>query len=310
MTLIKASGCSPWMVRVVLTVVFTTTLLLTLVFNGLAGPGLPPFTRSTGNVSDEYSTCITPAGLTFSIWGLIYACLVVINVYVISLLFRHIDDQGAWELGGAITTPYLLVFIINLIFNITWLFLWDAANITGSAIFLLLVLTTNVIAISHSAYSFGKNAGKLYHISKVDFWMGIFVINGHGIYVTWTTLASLLNLTIFFTYQIEVDSEMLCTVMLSVILVGFFGWFIIENTVLKLYANPLITHYMVVIWASFGQYKALSGVNNTRDALIITNISVFSAVLLARLVILAARNWRNSIYGNDLVTLDSANKKN
>ncbi|CAL4128338.1 unnamed protein product [Meganyctiphanes norvegica] len=141
--------------------------------------------------------------------------------------------------------------------------------------------------------------------------MGIFVINGHGFYDTWTTLASLINLTIFFKYQIEVDGETVCIIMLSVILVGFLGWFILENTVLKLYGNPLITHYMVIIWASYGQYLSQYGVSKALDALIITNMSVFSAVLVARVVILAIRNRRNGIYGNgnNLVPLDSSSKQ-
>jgi len=309
MTTLEANGRSGWIVRVVLTVIFCATLVTTLVFNGLAGPGLPPFTRSTGNVSDEFNTCITPAGFTFSIWGLIYACLVAIAIYVVSLLFRRVGDQKAWQLGGAVTSPFLLVLTINLIFNITWLFLWDAADVTGSAVLLVLIALSNATAISMSAVSFGKSASQLYVTSKADFWMGIFVLNGHGFYDTWTTLAALINLTAFFKYQVGVDGETVCIVMLSFVLISFFGWFILENTVLKLYGNPLITHYMVIIWASYGIYEGSGGISNTLDALIITNIAVFSAVLIGRLVILGIRNWRNGIYGNNLILLATDSKE-
>jgi len=288
-------------VRTILTVVFCIVLLGTLVLSGLAGPGITPFTQSTGNVSDKYSTCITPASFTFSIWGLIYACLVVIALYAISLLFRSIDGRRAWQFDGAVSLAYLLVHSINLALTITWLFVWDAENVTGSAILLLLVAITNVTAISIAAYSFGKGASELYQRSKIDFWMGIFVINGHGFYVTWTILAGLINLTMFFIYEIELIGETVCIAMLSAVLIGFFGWFILENTVFQRSANPLITHYMVVIWASCGIYAALDGTSKAIEGLTIANISVFSSVLFARLVILLVRNWRNKIYGNNLV---------
>ncbi|XP_063588639.1 uncharacterized protein LOC134765781 [Penaeus indicus] len=67
--------------RIVVTSLLAVVLVYTLVLNGLAGPGLPPFTQSTGNISDYLFTCVTPAGYTFSIWGVIYFGLVTIVIY-------------------------------------------------------------------------------------------------------------------------------------------------------------------------------------------------------------------------------------
>lgn len=53
-------------------------------FNCLAGP----FYSSTGNVSARYETDITPAGWTFSIWGVIYTWLTLMVIYITSYVFR------------------------------------------------------------------------------------------------------------------------------------------------------------------------------------------------------------------------------
>lgn len=47
-----------------------------------------PFRYSTGNVSGRYETEITPAGWTFSIWGVIYTWLLLMVLYQTTYLFR------------------------------------------------------------------------------------------------------------------------------------------------------------------------------------------------------------------------------
>lgn len=47
-----------------------------------------PFRSSTGNVSARHETDITPAGWTFSIWGVIYTWLSLMVIYITSYVFR------------------------------------------------------------------------------------------------------------------------------------------------------------------------------------------------------------------------------
>lgn len=283
--------------RVATTVFLVATMIYTVIFNAFAGSGKPPFNNPTGNVSDQLFTCITPAGFTFSIWAIIYICLILIVIYAIALLFLKTEQVEAWKLGGAISTSFILVLAINLNLNVGWLFAWDAINVTGSAIILLLVALTNGIAISLALYNFSKDAARLYTQSKFHFWCGILVINGMGIYDTWTTLASFLNLTIFFKYKVELDSNAVCLGMLIFILVAFIGWFILENTVLKVFANPLITHYMVLVWAMVGIYEEQQDlVSEEVTALIIALMAAGSFMLVVRIVLIIYRNNNNAIY--------------
>ncbi|XP_042890055.1 uncharacterized protein LOC122264992 isoform X2 [Penaeus japonicus] len=288
--------------RIVVTSLLAVVLVYTLVFNGLAGPGLPPFTQSTGNISDLLFTCVTPAGYTFSIWGVIYFALVAILIYAISLLFRKVGDDDAWKLGGSVSIPFMIVFIINLNLNVGWLFAWDAVNATGSAILLLLIAITNAIAISLSSVSFGKVASDLYQNSKLDFWAGVCVLNGYDIYDTWTTLAALINLTAFFTYETDVNGNSVCIGVLVFVLVAYSGYFILENTFLAFWGNPCFTHYIVLLWAMIGIHTEQKDKASTEViALIITLIAASAVMLVARLIILVLRNRKNTFYKRSIM---------
>uniref|UniRef100_A0AAV2L8X5 Uncharacterized protein n=1 Tax=Knipowitschia caucasica TaxID=637954 RepID=A0AAV2L8X5_KNICA len=59
-----------------------------MVFSNFALAGRDPFLQSTGNISVDYTTDITPSNWTFAIWGIIYGLMAAVLVYVLSTLFR------------------------------------------------------------------------------------------------------------------------------------------------------------------------------------------------------------------------------
>lgn len=57
-----------------------------------------PFHSSTGNVSARHETDITPAGWTFSIWGVIYTWLTLMVMYITTYVFRgYIFTHMYWS---------------------------------------------------------------------------------------------------------------------------------------------------------------------------------------------------------------------
>ncbi|XP_066981153.1 uncharacterized protein [Macrobrachium rosenbergii] len=266
---VLAGGGGGRTTRIFVTVLLTATLIYTITLNGLAGPGVGPFKQSTGNVSDKFFTCITPAGFTFSIWSIIYISLVLIIIYAITLLFRKVEDEPAWGAGGAISA-FMLTLFVNLNLNVGWLSDKDC---------------------------FARAASSLLTKSKLDFWCGILSINGMGFYVTWTILAALLNLTIFFKYEIELDGNGICLGVLIFLLVVLIAWFILENSLLRMFSNPLVTHYAVVIWAMAGMHSKQKNIASGEVvALIITNMTAAAVMLVARIGFLIYRNRINKLY--------------
>ena len=59
----------------------------TVIVNGLAN-AIPINNKSTGELSDQYPNLFVPAGLTFSIWGLIYVLLAVFIVHQFVIITR------------------------------------------------------------------------------------------------------------------------------------------------------------------------------------------------------------------------------
>jgi len=61
--------------------------------NGLATT-LPLNNKTTGALSDQYPNLFVPAGLTFSIWGLIYILLAIFVVYhLVATIKKDADGQ-------------------------------------------------------------------------------------------------------------------------------------------------------------------------------------------------------------------------
>lgn len=118
-----------------------------------------PFLESTGNISDIFTTEITPSGWTFTIWTIIYIFLALVLAYVLSSICRKyaafpkivkiqlILSSLYLNAGENVHTCMMSVFrnaygyvycspailphgffvawTLNLGLNTGWLFLWD-----------------------------------------------------------------------------------------------------------------------------------------------------------------------------------------
>jgi len=238
------------------------TFILTAAFNGLAGSGagVPDVFYSTvGDISDKYQLFITPAGVTFAIWSLIYLWLAVSLLVLVITLFIKTND-GRLYLNPAIASPAVTATLsVNFILNLAWIFIWDRsyvnANLTILAsITLFLIAITNILVMAFMAKNIGDNVEDFKRGAPL-FWWGIayrVILNGLGIYTTWTVIASLINMTTALVYAGEVDQREACLAALSLLVIFHCTWFVIENFVVDFYARYILTPYLVVIWASNG----------------------------------------------------------
>ena len=69
-------------------------------------------------------------------------------------------------------------------------------------------------------------------------------MNGQGVYVTWTVIASLLNLSHCLRYVADLRMETVSTIALSTLLAHIIVFFILENTILDNYIRFLLTPYL------------------------------------------------------------------
>ncbi|MCU0367501.1 MAG: tryptophan-rich sensory protein [Cyclobacteriaceae bacterium] len=112
-----------------LAVANTLTLMGVLLVNALANI-LPINGMNTGEISALYPSLFTPAGLTFSIWSVIYLLL-------IGFVFVQ------WKIKNKSWFKELSVwFILSSLANISWILVWHNLYVYASVVIMLLILYT------------------------------------------------------------------------------------------------------------------------------------------------------------------------
>ncbi|XP_064848543.1 uncharacterized protein LOC135558572 [Oncorhynchus masou masou] len=295
--------------RIVVIALSVLIYISALAINAMAGAGKGPFHSSTGNISKKYETDITPAGWTFSIWGLIYTWLSLMLIYVISFLYR-----GSWTLS-VLPYGFYVSWIVNMAFNMTWLVLWVQEQMIAALIVLGIIAVTNYSMIFFSCYGLNVYGAWLSQNQPRDLWcIRVLVQNGIALYTTWTTIATLINFTLVLDLS-GVASSTAATVSLCILLVEVIGWFGIENFLLDQHVRYILTIYPVVIIALVGNvFKHYDPAAPSANAIFMVCLLVVSCVLLVvRVALVFRRNRNQPLYAGmsleALISPSSLNKK-
>lgn len=201
------------------------SLCVVLIVNFLAN-FLPIGGRTTGEVSASYPSLFTPAGFTFSIWGLIYAFLILYCIY--QLLPRN-KYRAAFDRINR-------HFVVNCAANALWIICWHYELITLSLILMAVILTSLI--------------GIYRHIlpSKVEGLRDrLFMRIPFSLYLGWITVATLANISVEQTV-IGMDNWMMTKtvwVFVELALAGAVGTVMIIR-----YRDPIFGG--VVAWAAYG----------------------------------------------------------
>lgn len=156
--------------------IFAGTAYVAMVVVNFLANSLPINNRSTGDISNAYPNLFAPAGLTFSIWGLIYLLLAGYVVY------QFINSsQKSKELFYKINP----LFIITSILNILWIFAWHYDYI-GLSVIIMAALLIFLIKIAN-----------IIRIQKFSWQEKLFIWAPFSIYFGWITVAAIANITVF-----------------------------------------------------------------------------------------------------------------
>jgi len=153
--------------------------IVTLAVNMLAGSTTLLNGVTSGEVSDLYPTLVTPAGFTFSIWGIIYMLLLVFIVY--QALPKNRDQPFLRQIG--------LLFALSGACNVSWLFLWHYEIITYSLVLMFALLAT-LIAV-YLRLDIGRAAVSLKEM--------MFVHLPFSVYLGWISIATIANVSVALT---------------------------------------------------------------------------------------------------------------
>jgi hypothetical protein len=248
------------------------TFVSMIVANALANI-LPINGIGTGAVSDSYQNLFAPAGITFSIWGIIYLLLGAYTLYQIGFFQDKVS-----EIKGKLMDRVGIIFSLSSLVNIVWIFAWHYFNISLSMV-LMLVLLGCLIYIN-----------RLIMTVELDRKEKIFISLPFSVYFGWITVATIANATILLV-SLGWDgfglSEPLWTVI--ILLVG-----LLIGTVTFI-RNRDYAYGLVFIWAYLGiliKHTALDGFAYSYISVI--NSLVFSVfvLVLAELYLLFGKKLR------------------
>lgn len=157
-------------------ILVTITFVLMVTINALANI-LPIAGITTGEVSDSFPNLFAPAGITFSIWGVIYLLLGLYTLYQLGLFQKKeaTDPALLKQVGG--------FFAFSSIINAIWIFCWHYNAIFISVILMLLILLS-LMAIYQILKKRAMNAKEWFFI-RLPF----------SIYFGWITVATIANIT-------------------------------------------------------------------------------------------------------------------
>jgi hypothetical protein len=188
-----------------------------IVMNYLAN-ALPLNNRTTGELSDSFPNLFVPAGLTFSIWGIIYLLLVVYCIVQFTGANQIVITRISWLFG------------VSCILNALWIVCWHYGKLPLS----LLVMLGMLVSLIYI------------NILIRDLPSGI-IKASFGIYLGWICIATIANVTaLLVSYnwgRFGISEEIWTISMISA------GALIAAITLLRL-NNPFIG--LSVIWAFAG----------------------------------------------------------
>lgn len=245
------------------------TFVVMLVLNGLAGSTMLLGGVDTAQVSDSFPNLFAPAGVTFSVWGVIYLLLAGYIAYVFGF-----GRNKKSALPGERFAKVTKLLVANFVLNSLWILAWQHKVIWLSLILIVGILLTLIYILNELRSA--PLRGREYVLARLPF----------SVYFGWITIATVANVT---TWLVSVgwngaglsDGTWMVIVLLLAATIGIV-------TTLR---NRDIAYMVVFVWAYFGiLLKNLSptGFGGQHQEVIIA-VSIVLAVFLSVIVQLSSQ---------------------
>jgi hypothetical protein len=225
------------------------TYIAMVVVNFLAN-SLPINNRSTGAISNSYPNLFAPAGITFSIWGLIY--LLLAGYVVFQFVTKSEKTEGLLKKINPL-------FIATSVANSVWIFAWHY-DVIGLSVLIMAAILILLIKIADILRKEQFTA-----LEKLFIWAPF------SIYFGWITVAAIANITIFLVsigwngFGISAFIWT-CAILLIGATIG----------ILRMQKDKNTAYGLVLVWAYLGillKHLSANGFNGQYPSIIITIIA-------------------------------------
>lgn len=256
-------------------VLVTVTYVVMVGVNYLAN-SLPLNGRRTGDVSAAYPSLFTPAGITFSVWGVIYLMLGAHVLYQWGL-FRSGAETPADEM---LMNRIGVIFAVSSMANTGWVFAWHYDLIPLSVVLIVVILVC--LALITTTVRGANPVGRQRWFVAVPF----------SVYFGWTTVAVIANVTVLLVSW-RWDGFGLPASGWAAIMV------LIAMTIgtLTLLRNRDVAYGLVLIWALAGillRQTASEGLDGSYPEIIAAVVIALAVLAVATALTARASRTRNS----------------
>jgi len=216
---------------------------------------------TTGEASDSYANLFTPAGIAFSIWGLIYLLLAVFVIFFLTQFGKKSNAKI-----NKILEKTGKLFIINALANISWIFAWHYGLILLSAAIIVVILITLILIAN------------LLNREKFSLSEKIWLLLPFSVYFGWITVATIANITVLLVslnWNGFGIAENIWTIIILLVGAAIGIWRTIKD--------KNIPYILVLVWAYGGiwlKHASENGFSGQYPGIIITTIICIVLFLL------------------------------
>jgi translocator protein len=217
---------------------------------------------NTGEISDLYPSLFTPAGFTFSIWGVIY----LLQMSFVIAQFKIKEENYFKELS--------LWYWLSCIANVSWILVWQYLFTTASVVVMLVLLFSLMRIFLLLQQSKMKNT-----IEQV------FIKLPFVVYLAWICVATIANISALLV-SLNWNGGFLSHEYWTIIMISIaalLGLFIAYK-----FKEPAFL--LVLIWAFFGIYSKWITTEHEMIAIASRVAGVVLAVVVGKLIVDSRKN--------------------
>lgn len=203
-------------------------VIATITVNALAVI-LPINGKTTKFLSDSLPNLFVPAGLTFSVWGIIYLLLIAYGLYQMAAALRKETPDFIRKIGW--------LFILASAENCAWIIAWHYQNVLLSLLIMIALFVTLLVIYLRLRIP-------RIPISKRERW---FVQLPFSVYTGWITVATIANVTAWLV-KINWNGFGITPVFWTILVIGVAT----AITVYMVIYKKDIAYSLVILWAFLG----------------------------------------------------------
>lgn len=221
--------------RLTLAILNLVFLAATLVVNTLAN-SLPIGGLDTGQLSDNLPNLFVPAGLTFSIWGVIFILVLIFAVYGLVCALRD-------RKNGTDTATFLdkigIWFVLSCVANMSWIFGWHYQILPLSMVIMLALLGTLITIYLRQNIGLSTVSNQEKYLTHLPF----------SVYLGWISIATIANVTALAVANgVDGFSSIAVTLTIIMLIIG------LGLALVMAFQRRDIFYGLVVAWAFLGIY--------------------------------------------------------